>query len=153
MKVFISWSGERSRRIAEVLHQWTPLVINAAEPWLSTADIDKGARWSIDVAATLEQCSVGILCVTAENQFAPWLIFEAGALSKSLSAAYVCPLLVDLAIADLSGPLTQFQCTTLDKQQLLHLLSTINQSIDEGQGRVNQEQLNRAFETCLARAQ
>lgn len=44
MKVFLSWSGERSRLVATALHEWLPQVINAVEPFISS-NIDAGARW------------------------------------------------------------------------------------------------------------
>ena len=50
MDVFISWSGTRSGAAAEALRTWLPKVINAIKPWLSLADMDKGARWSSDIA-------------------------------------------------------------------------------------------------------
>jgi hypothetical protein len=41
VEVFISWSGERSKCVAEALRNWIPKIINAVLPWLSSADIDK----------------------------------------------------------------------------------------------------------------
>ena len=45
MKIFISWSGEKSRRIALMLREWFPNVLNAVEPFVSSEDIAKGSRW------------------------------------------------------------------------------------------------------------
>jgi hypothetical protein len=59
MKVFISWSGERSRLVAQAIHEWLPYVINAAEPWMSSADIEKGARWALDLAQELDDTRIG----------------------------------------------------------------------------------------------
>ena len=44
MKIFISWSGEQSREMAEALRDWIPDVLPEAEPWMSVADIspDRG---------------------------------------------------------------------------------------------------------------
>jgi hypothetical protein len=42
--VFISWSGPRSKWIAEFLHSQLPKIIQAARPWMSEENIDKGAR-------------------------------------------------------------------------------------------------------------
>src|SRR5438045_1936561 len=111
MKVFISWSGTRSRDVAESLHEWLPYVINAVEPWLSSADIEKGARWALDLAQELESTSVAVICLTKENLNAPWILFEAGALSKTVGKSFVCPYLFGLDRIDLTGPLLQFQAT------------------------------------------
>jgi hypothetical protein len=96
MDVFISWSGERSRVAAEALRAWLPKIINAIKPWLSSADIDKGARWSTDVASRLEAAKAGIICLTQNNLHSDWILFEAGALSKTLQNTYVCPFLIGL---------------------------------------------------------
>jgi hypothetical protein len=42
--IFISWSGDRSKAIAETLKDWLPRVLQSARPWLSTRDIEKGTR-------------------------------------------------------------------------------------------------------------
>ena len=50
MKVFISWSGENSHKVATALHDWLPYIIQAVKPFMSSGDILKGERWT-DVLA------------------------------------------------------------------------------------------------------
>ena len=90
MKVFISWSGDLSRELGEALREWLPSVIQSVKPFFTPNDIEKGARWGKDIANELESSSVGIFCITKENLSKPWLMFEAGALSKNLDASKVC---------------------------------------------------------------
>ncbi|HEX8390868.1 MAG TPA: TIR domain-containing protein, partial [Longimicrobium sp.] len=117
MRVFLSWSGQRSRQVAAALREWLPDVLHYAEPWMSDADIHAGQRWGVEVGANLEACNIGILCVTPENVSAPWLLFEAGALSKFVGEAAVIPLLMDVSFSDINtGPLGQFQAKKLDAQ-------------------------------------
>jgi hypothetical protein len=59
-----------------------PDVLFMAEPWLSAEDIEKGAKWNQVVSGELEKSNFAIICLTPENLGAPWLLFEAGALSK-----------------------------------------------------------------------
>ena len=67
MLVFISWSGQRSKIVAEALENWLAQVIQAVEPWVSQ-DINKGGlRWSAEVADRLERSKVGIICLTKSN--------------------------------------------------------------------------------------
>jgi hypothetical protein len=113
MKVFISWSGERSKSLAHAFHEWLPLVLHYVEPWLSEADIDAGERWAQSVATELAASNFGIICVTSENITSPWVLFEAGALTKSLETSRVIPVLLDLEFSDVSGPLAQFQAEKL----------------------------------------
>ena len=43
-KVFFGWSGERSGKLAGIMRDWIPKVIQDVEPWLSAKDLDKGAN-------------------------------------------------------------------------------------------------------------
>jgi TIR domain len=128
MKVFISWSGERSHALADALHEWMPLVLHYVEPWLSQADIEAGQRWADQVAKELEACNFGILCVTHENVGSPWVLFEAGALAKSMQGSRVIPLLLGLEFRDISGPLAQFQAKKIDRAGLFEVVQSLNQS-------------------------
>jgi len=144
MKVFLSWSGETSNKVALVFKEWLPSVIQSIKPFVSSEDIDKGARWSIDIASELEESKLGILCVTKDNVNAPWLIFEAGALSKIVSSSSVCPFLLDMKSTDLKGPLVQFQSTLFDKEEILKLIKTINNKADQNE-RLDESAVDKAF--------
>jgi len=131
MKVFISWSGEQSHKVALALRDWLPSVIQTVEPYVSSEDIDKGARWSSDIAGELEKSLFGILCVTRQNLEAPWIHFEAGALSKSVDKSRVSPLLFGLKRSEVkSGPLLQFQSTIADADDVLKLLLSLNSACE-----------------------
>jgi len=128
MKVFISWSGERSHVLGDALRAWIPLVLHYVEPWLSQADIEAGQRWAEQVAKELETSNFGVLCITRENLNAPWVLFEAGALAKSLQGTRVIPLLLDLEVRDIAGPLAQFQAKKAERSGLLEVVQSLNQA-------------------------
>jgi hypothetical protein len=132
METFISWSGPRSKAVAEAIRQWLPKVIQSARPWMSGEDISAGARWLTDVSGTLNNAKVGIICVTPENQHNPWLLFEAGALSKTLEQTKVCPLTFDMTPGQIKGPLSQFQGNELNRLGVGRVLKTINEGLDPG---------------------
>ena len=145
MKLFLSWSGPESRGAAEALREWLPFVINAVEPWMSSEDIDAGTRWSNAIQTELESTRFGIIFVTKSNTKAPWLLFEAGALAKTLDDTFVCPYLIRLDPSDLpGGPLTQFQAKQATKDGTWQLLQTINRAF--GDKTIPEERLGRAFE-------
>jgi hypothetical protein len=127
MKVFMSWSGERSHLLADTLHDWMPLVLHYIEAWLSQADIEAGQRWADQVAKELEASNFGILCITKENVTSPWVLFEAGSLAKSMQGSRVIPLLLDLEFSDITGPLAQFQAKKVDRAGLFEIVQSLNQ--------------------------
>ena len=84
MKVFISWSGERSKIVAEALRDWLPAVIQSVKPWVSSKDIDKGSRSFAEIQAQLKDAQFGIACLTPENLTEMWIHFESGAVAKAV---------------------------------------------------------------------
>ena len=128
MKLFISWSGERSKQLAIALKGWIPLILQYVEPWVSDSDIQAGERWSHQIAEALEASKFGIICTTRENLNLPWLLFEAGALAKSMEDGKVVPLLLDLDLMEVSGPLAQFQGKKADEAGICDILVSLNKS-------------------------
>ena len=130
MKVFISWSGERSLAIAKAMRDWLPRVIQLIEPWMAESDADKGIRWEQRIGVELEQTSCGIFCLTPENLDSRWLNFEAGAIAKTVEKTYVCTYLFDLKATDIEGPLSSFNHTTAEKEDSRKLIHTLNRAME-----------------------
>ncbi|MDX1998486.1 MAG: TIR domain-containing protein [Thermoanaerobaculia bacterium] len=132
MKVFLSWSGERSKQVANLLSDWLRCVIQACRPWISTRDLDRGALWITEINNQLQDTVVGIICLTQENKSRPWILFEAGALAKGLPTARVCTLLIDLEPKDVEDPLAQFNHTFPDRESIYSLVRMLNSRLGEG---------------------
>jgi hypothetical protein len=143
-KVFISWSGELSKKLAEEVRIWLPGVLQFVKPYFTPNDIEKGTRWSTDIASELESSNAGIICLTKDNLNKPWILFEAGALSKNFGKSNVCTILFNLDSSDFSGPLTSFQATKFDKADFKKLLATINNT--GGELKLDSIVLNDVFE-------
>ncbi len=139
MKVFVSWSGEKSRDVARVFGDWLPLVLHAIEPFVSSKDIRAGTRWQAEIAEELDDTDFGLICVTKENQSAEWLNFEAGALAKSVNSSRVVPLAVDLSPADIANPLGQFQAMKLTREDIGEVLGSMNEACPSSIGEANLE--------------
>ena len=144
MKVFISWSGEHSKKLGEALRDWLPSVLQLITPYFTPSDMEKGTRWSTDIATELSTSKIGVLCITPDNIHSDWILFEAGALSKSLDKTHVCPVLFGVTNTDLAGPLKQFQTTEFIKSDMHQLLGVINNQISDN--KLPQKTLDTAFE-------
>lgn len=143
-KVFISWGGDLSKQLAEEIRKWLPSVLQFVKPYFTPDDIEKGSRWESSISDELQSSNVGIICLTKDNIERPWILFEAGALSKNFGKSKVCTILFDLDSANLSGPLTCFQTTKFEKNDFRKLIETIN---DTGQdAKLDTPVLNEVFE-------
>ncbi len=133
--LFISWSGARSLHVAKGLRGWIPKVVQAAKPWMSEQDIAKGSRGLHELAGALEGIKVGISCLTAENLQEPWILFEAGALSKTIDErTRLCTYLIGgLRSQDVKPPLGMFQATQAEKDDTRKLVATINRAVTHDQ--------------------
>ncbi len=145
MKVFISWSGQQSKAVAEVLRVWLGYVFQGnPELWMSGHDISAGDRWANQLGLVLEQSSLGILCLTHENINAPWILFEAGSLAKSVTSSRVIPYCVGLSVNDIDYPLRQFQAVESTRDGTFRLVQTVNSARSN---RLSTEKLEHTFET------
>lgn len=145
MKVFVSWSGRRSKAVAELLSDWIKCVLQASQPWISTRHIDKGAIWFSEISDQLRETAAGIVCLTQDNKNKPWILFETGALAKGLSTNRVCTFLIDLDPADIEDPLAQFNHTTPDKTSMWGLITSLNSCLENA--RLDERILQQVFDT------
>lgn len=131
MKVFISWSGEQSKQIAKVFEEYISVIVPNCEIFFSPK-ITKGTRWFDEIGKELESSDVGLFCITQENLTKPWILFEAGALSltRGLDKSRVCLFLFNVKGSELPGPLTHFQITSNNKEDIFQLYESINQCFE-----------------------
>ena len=126
MRIFISHSGKDSKMAADLMNNWLPSVIHEVEPWVSTHDIQKGEKWLESLSTSLGKTTFGLLMVTKTNLRAPWLFFEAGAISN-VPGSRVVPLLCGINTLDIANtPLSQFQSVAVGKEGLQELITDIN---------------------------
>jgi hypothetical protein len=145
MKIFLSWSGHRSKLVAELLNDWLRCVLQALRPWISSRDIDRGALWFSQISEQLSETGIGIVCLTSENKSKPWILFEAGALAKGLSSSRVCTFLIDVTPTDIEDPLAQFNHTFPTKESMATLVRTLNASLQSNA--LDDRVLENVFET------
>lgn len=143
MKVFLSWSGETSRKVASALQKWLPYMLQPLRPWLST-EISKGDRWGDALETELKDAQYAIICVTKYNISKPWLNFESGVLSRFIDRAFLTPFLFRVDPSRLmSGPLGQFQFALCNKDDALRLIQSINKRL--GADRIDDTVVQAAF--------
>jgi hypothetical protein len=92
----------------------------------------------------MKDTSVGIICLTRENLHAPWILFEAGGLSRGLAKQRVIPLLIDLELSDLRSPLSEFNAALPNEKDMLRLVKTINDSLKSA--KLTEKKLDEAFD-------
>lgn len=128
-RVFLSWSGRKSKAVAQALRHWLPTVLPGIEPWMSEHDIQSGEAWFHRLLEELAAHDVGVLCVTGVNQRAPWLLFEAGALASRGDRGRIHALLLDLNHRALVWPLAGYQTADYSLAGVLKLVCDLNDQL------------------------
>jgi TIR domain len=126
VKVFISWSGSRSKSVAKALADWIPNVVQGTDCFYSDESIDAGQRWNDEITKWLAVTDFGIVCVTPENTEARWLNFEAGALAKKLDdTTRLVPVTLGFSPGALEFPLRQFNGVGADGTGIKKLVQSL----------------------------
>ncbi len=153
VKVFVSWSGDKSFSLAERLVEWLPTIVPGVRVFYSS-DIGGGYLWLNKLLQELTSAKFGIVCVSKENQRSQWLHFEVGALwQRAGKDIPVCPLLLDLSTKDLTGPLAFFQAREFNEHGLRSLCADTAKKagLDDTQFRRNFKAAWTQIETELGR--
>lgn len=147
-RIFISWSGVRSKAIANQLHTYLRHISHSIEPWVSDIDIAAGEPWWLAVDSALALSTIGLVCVTADNVTSPWLLYEAGALVRGVPSGgrrLLVPLLFDITPAALPAPLRPFQVETLDSAGWGRLVRRICELSGDKRDRLETDRLSDAL--------
>ena len=143
MKVVISWSGDRSNKLAKALERFLSGIFPGIKMWISDQDIEPGLRWSEELSRILESSDFGVLCITPENMNAPWLLFEAGSIAKSVSQSSVVPYRLGVSSNDIQPPLALFQSIYADESGTRSLVESLNLKLERP---LEETQLSSLFE-------
>lgn len=127
--LFLCWSGQRSKQVAEALKEYFETIFRAQkwtepEPRVAMSEtlIDKGAPWSAQLLKDLKNARAGIVCLTPENRSSAWLHFEGGAIAthglngqdmprRTKDSYKLFGFLFTLDNTQIDGPLSLFQAT------------------------------------------
>lgn len=110
-QLFISWSGETGKKVADLIYDWIDRIYENAKAnvFLSTR-IEPGHQGFLEIMNALEHCSKGLFIMTRERVNSPWIHFEAGAISKAKDTNWIIPIFVDITRKALGNdPLSEFQ--------------------------------------------
>lgn len=130
MNLVISWSGEKSKKYADLFAVWIKRIIQACKPWVSTGTT-KGSGWFEEVLTQFKDANIGIVFLTEENKEKPWIMFESGVLIGVVKKGRLFPLLVDKQVGTLEGLLSGIQHTELKKEDIRKLVCDINNIFGE----------------------
>ncbi|MCT1353846.1 MULTISPECIES: TIR domain-containing protein [unclassified Gordonia (in: high G+C Gram-positive bacteria)] len=140
--VFVSWSGELAKAVAQVIQEWLPTLVDDIEPWASSTSIQAGMGWLHEVNTKLTAAQFGIVVVTLENKDREWLNFEAGALGQRFvndERGRVVPVMVDFTnTSDLPSTLSQFQAIHLEKEGLRSLARSLARALEKNEAPVTE---------------
>jgi hypothetical protein len=130
MKIFLGWSGKSSKAVADVLYKWLPKMFSeGVTVWMSSQDIEAGQLWENELDAQLSSENFGILCLVPRNRSKAWLLFEAGALSKSVASPRVVPYCLGFGPGKIPEPLSRFQGVPADRDGTWKLVKSINKQL------------------------
>lgn len=141
MRIFLSWSGEISKRIADEIKVYIPIIFDDKVVFFYSPEIRKGEKWQEELFKNIANCKATIICITPENKGAPWINFEAGVIAAN--EFKTCPIYFGFRDCSTEGPLSCFQATLYNKTDFFRLIESINNELDE---KIDKEILKNLFE-------
>jgi TIR domain len=139
VKLFLSWSGDSSKGIAEIFRNWLRAFSTELDIFFTPDGIEAGMRWNDELSLTLQECEIGIFVYTRQNLDSLWMAFEAGALSKRIKTGRVIPLIFGEPELKLKAPLSQFQAKRFSEKGVFETLESINNCLVD---RKSKDELN-----------
>lgn len=126
MHIFLAWSGENSKKLAEILDKFLRQIDPRFDCWISNHDIRKGTDWHSKLKESLKKAEAVICCLTPDNYLSPWINFEGGVGAGRFDGPFCVTL--DGKIAD-ESPLSHYQFTQCTKKEIERLIAILSSSL------------------------
>jgi nucleoside 2-deoxyribosyltransferase len=123
MKTLISYSGTRSKIVAEALRLLLQRSIPKIEVLLPGTDIALRDSWRKSISSNLKTIDVAIIVVTQENIERAWVTYEVGYITAHQKR--IVPFLFDVPTSRLSFPLASFLAVTSNKDSIFRLITQL----------------------------
>jgi TIR domain len=127
-RLFICWSGDQSRAVAEVMARRLPAIVGGLKCSVST-QIEPGAVWSVELQRQLDAADAGLVCLTPAALESTWIHYEAGLLAAAVGAKRGTPsiftYLVNLEARALTGPLSAYQAAAANRDDTARLVDLL----------------------------
>jgi hypothetical protein len=149
MKIFISWSGKQSEEVAKKVKEFIFSFVDEGklDIFVSSQDIEGGSKWENVLAGELKDTDFSIICLNKSNYFQPWVLYEAGAISKNNDTTSVVPLLFKMEPGEIpsNNPLSKFQAVSFFKEERVY--SLVKLILDKAGLTIPEKILKHTFET------
>jgi hypothetical protein len=99
--------------------------------FMSQESIPSGSDWATVLARELQGSIFTIVCLTPQNLSSPWLLYEAGALTREPEQRLCALLLGGVTVQDIPGPLSRYQHRTWSRDQFEVLMRDIRAILAE----------------------
>ena len=126
IKIFLSWSGDKSKKLANVFKTYVADILPKADFYFSPDDLKGGEKWRQSIEEGLNNNTYGIIFLTPSNLTSKWIYFEAGAISKSTKQAKILPFLYKIDVTELGQPFSDYQCKSFSTDDILTTIHEIN---------------------------
>jgi hypothetical protein len=128
--VFLSWSGQQSKMVAEFLKELIEDVVYGSKVYFSDKDIKTGEDWRASIDEAIKSSIFGFVIMTKENQNSSWLNYEAGSLASEFDKR-VSALLVNISGEELGDhPLKKYQFDFFNQEKLPNIIEDIAYKIE-----------------------
>ncbi len=123
-QIFISWSHNEERQIAELLKKLLLECFNV-QVFVSSQDISCDEDFGNAIRENLKAADYGIVCLTKRTRFEPWIMFEAGVLMGRHDFSKVSFILFDMKFEDMPAPIKTHQALLFEQEDIRKLLTTV----------------------------
>lgn len=138
-KIFLSWSGDKSKACAELFLRFLSKCVEKQFVFFSQRNLRGGDEWRQRLSEELQQSLIVIAFLTKENiNDSSWITSETASVYFANEDTKIFPILIDLKESEIptnspwnNGPFALIQFTALETYSLINMLRDIQELFSE----------------------